>query len=321
MSLDQQRIVFGDVNTAQLAARLEKPSRKVDVVLDTDCYNEIDDQFALAYMINAQDACNIRAICAAPFYSAPGSGRVIRSDSPGDGMERSYQEILKVLALAGRPDLEPLVYRGSDSYLTDERTPVPSPAADRLVALAREYSADNQLYIVAIGAITNVASALLLDPSMRERVVVVFLGGHGHHIGTCTDFNVAQDVAAARVVFGSGVPLVQVPCLGVVSEFRFTKVELESLFRGKNALCDYLIDNTYAYARDKFSYEGWSKPLWDVAAVAWLMPGDFMRDRLTPSPVPLKEGIYGIQPDRHPIRYVYYVNKDELTRDLVRRLA
>ncbi len=38
-------------------------------------------------------------------------------------------------------------------------------------------------------------------------------------------------------------------------------------------------------------------------------------------PKSLKEGIYGIQPDRHLIRYVYYVNKDELTRDLVRRLV
>lgn len=313
--------VFGAVDPVSLTARLEKPTGPVDVVLDTDAYNEVDDQYALAYLLRSEPDCRVRAITAAPFYSAPGAGRVIRSSSPEDGMERSYHEILKVLDLMGRGDMKERVYRGSTQYLPGPLTPVPSEAAEKIIEISREYGPERQLYVVAIGAITNVASALLLDPTLRERIVVVWLGGHAHHYGPWTDFNMDQDADAARVVFGCGVPLVQLPCLGVVSEFRFSKVELEYLFRGKNALCDYLIDNTYKYAEQKFGYDFWSKPLWDVTAVAWLLPGDFMKDRLMPCPIPHQGQAASPDLDGHPMRYVYYIHKDQLARDMADKLG
>ena len=36
-------------------------------VLDTDTYNEIDDQFALAYALLARDVVDLQAVIAAPF--------------------------------------------------------------------------------------------------------------------------------------------------------------------------------------------------------------------------------------------------------------
>ena len=70
--------------------RLSKPEGKIDVVLDTDTYNEVDDQFALAYMLCRKDRINLKAICAAPFHNA-------KSDNPADGMEKSFQEIHHIL--------------------------------------------------------------------------------------------------------------------------------------------------------------------------------------------------------------------------------
>jgi len=69
---------------------LEPPVGKVRVVLDTDTYNEIDDQFALVQMLLSKDRFDVEAIYAAPFFNA-------RADSPGHGMELSYQEILRLL--------------------------------------------------------------------------------------------------------------------------------------------------------------------------------------------------------------------------------
>ena len=37
---------FGPVDAAALVKRLQRPAHPVDVVLDTDAYNEIDDQWA-----------------------------------------------------------------------------------------------------------------------------------------------------------------------------------------------------------------------------------------------------------------------------------
>ena len=103
-----------------------------------------------------------------------------------------------------------------------------------------ERSEEQPLYVIAIGAITNVASAILLEPKIIEKIVLVWLGGNAHDWTDNKEFNLYQDVAAARVVFGCGVPLVQLPCAGVVSGFRTTGPELEYWLRGKNKLCDYL---------------------------------------------------------------------------------
>ena len=183
---------------------LETPQTTFDLVIDTDAYNEIDDQFAISYALRAQDRLHLLALCAAPFHNE-------RSTGPADGMEKSYQEILKLLSLA----VENVpVYRGSTAYLPDEKTPVPSDAAQALVRLAMEHTTENPLYVAAIGAITNVASALLLQPEIADRMVLVWLGGSALHWPDNQEFNVLQDVAAARVAFDSGVPLVLLPRRG-----------------------------------------------------------------------------------------------------------
>ena len=73
---------------------LTVPTQKIDVVLDTDAYNEIDDQFAISYLLKSKERFHVRAICAAPFLNK-------RSESAKDGMEKSYKEIFKLLSLMG----------------------------------------------------------------------------------------------------------------------------------------------------------------------------------------------------------------------------
>ncbi|MFQ7549914.1 MAG: nucleoside hydrolase [Blautia marasmi] len=121
-------------------------------------------------------------------------------------MEKSYQEILKVLKLMKEKKYEKVTYRGSNTYLPDESTPVDSPAARNLVKRAMEREDDNPLYVVAIGAITNVASAILMEPEIIKKIVIVWLGGNALHWPDNHEFNAYQDVAADRVIFGSGVP-------------------------------------------------------------------------------------------------------------------
>lgn len=297
----------------QLLKRLEKPKGPVDVVLDTDTFNEIDDQYALSYLLRSPERLRLQAVYAAPFWNEKSTG-------PEDGMEKSYREILNVLHLLGEDRYIPLVLKGSRQYLEGEDKPVESPAARDLVRRALGQPEDSPLYVVAIGAITNVASALLMEPAIREKIVVVWLGGHAYSWPDTKEFNMQQDVAAARVVFGCGVPLVQLPCMGVVSAFAATGPELEHWLRGKNALCDYLADLTAREAEACGMGPCWSRVIWDVTAVAWLT-GDFMEDCLTPSPVPQYDHRYSFDPTRHFIRYVYHIRRDKLIEDLFRKLA
>lgn len=296
---------------AALLKRLEVPAQTVDAVLDTDTYNEIDDQFALAYMLRSPEKIHAQAIYAAPFFNQ-------RSSGPADGMEKSYQEIHKVVNLVGAQGLEKNIFRGSTAYLPDEKTPVESAAARDMVERALAHTPENPLYIITIGAITNVASALLMEPRIIDRVVIVWLGGHAFEWPDTNEFNMMQDIAAARVVFGSGAALVQLPCNGVVSAFYTNRQELEYYLYDKNPLSDYLARNTVSYMGDPNKL--WSKVIWDVTAVAWVL-GDFMQDRLVPAPIPQYDFHYSFDPGRHPIRYVWNIWRDKLYADLFAKLT
>ncbi len=290
---------------------LSVPKGNFDVVLDTDAYNEIDDQFAIAYLLKKKQA-NTRAILAAPFHNAKSSGAE-------DGMEKSYDEILKLL---GFMNVEKPVFKGSRGYLKDESTPIESPAARELVRLAKEYTPERPLYVVAIGAITNVASAILLDPAVAKNTVLVWLGGHALHYHDTKEFNMKQDFAAARVIYKSGIPFVQLPCFGVVSDFTISKQELEYWFMNKNPLSDYLARNSIEEAESYAAGRNWTRVIWDVTAVAWLFNDSdkFMCSRvLDKAYLPEYSGKYESEPTGYPMRYVYYIKRDALMNDLINR--
>ncbi len=293
-----------------------RPTGVVDVVLDTDAYNEIDDQFAIAYLLHAPEKANVRALYAAPFFNQ-------NSVSPQDGMEKSYDEIHHLLDLMDRTDMKPLVYRGSAGYLPDEHTPVDSPAARDLVSRAAAYSPEKPLYVLAIGAITNVASAILMDPTAAKNMVIVWLGGHALHWPQNDEFNLQQDIAAARVVLGSSAGLVLLPCMGVVDQLRTTGPELLRWLRGKNALCDYLCDHTIAEAESYAAGTAWSRVIWDISTVAWLLDtqGKWVRDYPTPRPIPEYDRRWAQDPTRPPMHYVYHIDRDGIFTDLFTRLT
>lgn len=286
----------------------------VDAVLDTDAYNEIDDQFAIAYMLKSPERVNLKAIYAAPF-SNPKSGY-----NAGKGMELSYNEIEKILSITG--DSLP-VFRGSERFLKDEKTPVLSDAAYDLAKRAMEYSREKPLYVVAIGAITNIASAILINPEITERIVVIWLGGHARHFADTKEFNMYQDIASSRVVMGSGAPFVQLPCMGVVSEFRLSHAEIEKWLLDKTPLSDYLgrcaIKEAESYAKGR----PWTRIIWDVCAVAWLFNENnrFMRSQEEKILLSDYNGFYERESLPFTMKYVYSINRDELMYDLIKKVT
>ena len=300
----------------QLFKNLSIPEGKIDVVLDTDTYNEVDDQYALSYMIKSSDKLNVKALYAAPFFNQ-------NSASPEDGMIKSYNEILTFLKLCKREDLKEVTFKGSTTYLPDEKTPVISDAANHLVALAKNYSPENPLYVVAIATITNIASALLIAPEIAENIVIVWLGGHSLEVSNANEFNMVQDIAAARVVMNSNAPFVQLPCYGVVSSFTLSKAEILAYLKGKNELCDYLSDFTINEAEKYAKGTTWTRVIWDVTAVAWLLNDNnrFMASRIVNKYLPNYDNTYSQPIFDTYMRYVYYINRDELMNDLIDKLT
>eukprot|EP01051_Picozoa_sp_SAG22_P005915 SAG22_NODE_367_length_11613_cov_11.955011_6_plen_236_part_00 len=197
---------FPALTPQRMLDRLEPPppGAKLDIVIDTDTFNEIDDQFAIVQALLRPDRLDTQAIYAAPFHNQ-------RSAGAEEGMLKSYDEILQLLQrMAVEPD--GLVFEGARRFLSPPATaagnqvePADSPAVQDLIGRAMARPVDGPpLYVVAIAAITNVASALLLEPRLVERIVVVWLGGQADDWPDNMEFNLQGDLTAAQLVFDCG---------------------------------------------------------------------------------------------------------------------
>lgn len=287
---------------------MEPISGPVDMVLDTDTYNEIDDQFALVYALLSKERLNLEAVYAAPFHNG-------RSSGPEDGMEKSYEEILRVLERMNHPH-EGFVFKGSRQWMSAPNQPVQSEVVDDLIARAK---ADRKgpLYVVAIGAPTNVSSAIATAPEIIERIVVVWLGGQPLNWHTAHEFNLKQDLVSSRLLFDSGVPLVLLPCQNVAEHIKTTQAEMERFVKGRGAIGDYLFEIFSDYSPDHFAR---SKEIWDLAPLAWLVNSDWMQSALVHSPILTNDRTWSHDPRRHFIREVLSLRRDAIFGDLFRKL-
>ncbi len=92
--------------------------------------------------------------------------------TPEEGVELSYQEILTIFEKCGVPS-DGKVFRGAPGYLTDFDTPIETESHRFIIKQARNRE-DGPVYILAMGALTNIASALLVAPDIIDNIVVVW---------------------------------------------------------------------------------------------------------------------------------------------------
>jgi inosine-uridine nucleoside N-ribohydrolase len=171
-----------------------------------------------------------------------------------------------------------------------------------------------------------VAAALLIEPAILGKIVVVWLGGHLPSLPNTIEFNLMQDVPAARVIFDSGVPFVHVPCFGVSSHLLTTKAELAESIAGRNAVCDFLYQRFCEYSDNHFAY---GKEIWDVATIGWLIDERWAPSRLAPSPRLMGEWkmngggghlYFEPAPERHLVRVLWFLKRNPIFRDLFAKL-
>ena len=173
-------------------------------------------------------------------------------------MRKSYEEAQRVLGVLDHAQTP--VLEGATAWLTDSEVPEPSPATKDLIERARS-GESRPLYVVAIGAPTNISHALLLAPEIIDHIVVVWLGGNALNWPTASEFNLKQDPTASRVLLDSGVALVHVPCLNVADHLTTTRDEVEHYVRPAGRVGALLAERFEEYVEDR---PGISKVIWDL---------------------------------------------------------
>jgi purine nucleosidase len=286
------------------------PSSRRRVIIDTDAKNEADDQFAIVHAL-LSPSLDIRGLIAAHF----GTSRSDRS------MEESREEIDLLIHLTGLEQNVP-VANGAASGITDERTPRDSEGAQLIIAESRLAGPGDPLFVAFLGPLTDMASAILLDPSIVQRdIVVIWIGGAGYG-GVETypgvEFNLRNDIAAANVVYDSGITIWQVPS-NVYSQVSVSHTELEEKIGGTSKLADYLISQMVEWNRTYWPEPIESRSLGDSPAVSLMLYPRGGNFRIVPAPRFGQEGHY-LPGSGHPIRVVEAVDVRFLLEDMFAKI-
>ena len=280
---------------------------KINVILDTDTYNECDDQFALSYMIKSQDIFNIEAITVAPYSHKERNETVI------SGREKSYNEILKICNWL-EFDTTNKVFKGAEDYICNGYKQ-DNEAVNKIIEIALK---NNKTYIMAIGAITNVALAIKKEPKIIDKIEVIWLGGHSLLQDNNLEFNFKQDVNAVRIVFESKVKLTIIPCKNVASNLRTSIYELNHYLKDKSELCNYLIDRFY---NDGYHGIQERRVIWDISVIAYLINKDWFTSNEISCPNIKDDTSYELTTNNHKITMINNIDVNKVYADLFKKLG
>jgi purine nucleosidase len=170
------------------------PADRKPVVLTTDIGAEVDDQWTLAHMaLSPQLELKGVVTTHAPNLASPAA-----ETSAGYARE-----------LVGKlpAKFRPAVLAGSSKPLADATKPLGNAGVDFLIEQAKGRNSDTRLTVVVLGAATDVASAILTDPSWVDRVSLVAMGFNGYPQGG-DPWNVKNDPIAWRILLDSRAPIV-----------------------------------------------------------------------------------------------------------------
>lgn len=210
--------------------------KKVRVITDTDAKNEADDQFAIVQTILSPKCDNIGFI-AAHF----GQGRYDSS------MEASYQE-LELIFDKMNIRSQGLIYRGAEKALADVVTPRDSEGARLIISEALKDDS-RPLFVTFMGPLTDIASAYLMEPSIADRLKVIWIGGNKYPDGG-PEFNLGNDIHAANVVFSSPIEVWQVP-KNVYEMMPVSLAELEHKVYPQGKIGQYLFNQLLDHSMEE----------------------------------------------------------------------
>ena len=288
-----------------------RSDRVKKVILDTDTDNEVDDQFALAYAIGAKRV-ELLSVNAAPFSHPE------RNITHEMGQRASYNEIGRVLSAYSKEEKIPY-FRGADVPMDQNGgRPVDSPAARNIIDTAM--ASDEMIYVLGIGAGTNIASAILLEPAIKEKICVIWLCANEIHTNTTNEYNLDQDFTAGKVIIDSGVPFIMCPAWNVTGVLWVNMWTIKEKLAGKSPLCELLwqlINQVWYWVGRP---EGYGRTLWDIASVAILEIPECASLKIIKAPIFTDDRKYAFDERRHDMIYLEKLDRDAIFDDLWRAL-
>ena len=235
------------------------------VIIDADTANEVDDLFALARAV-AEPNIDLLGITSAQFHISP-----LASDSSVYESQKINEEIVKLM---GRTDIA-LPLGSNEPLIRSDRAQL-SPASGFIIDQAHQLADGEKLHIVILGACTNVASAIIQDPSIISKIKVYYLGfwhNPATNVYNKKEFNSGNDTLAVNVLLNTlGLDL-SVMTATTSQHLVFEKNTVDEKAQQIGPIGSYLVNRWESHKRwwtqeDKIKQK-WV--MWDVAIVEALI--------------------------------------------------
>jgi purine nucleosidase len=283
------------------------PAQRARVIVNTDAKNEADDQYAIVHAL-LTPSFELHGIIPAHF----GTRRTMESMSES---RAEVDTLLNLMDLTGKVR----VANGAPRALPDASTPIRSPGSDLIVEEALRDD-PRPLYVAFFGPLTDMASALLLEPAIAERnVVVVWIGGGPWPVGG-PEFNLSNDIHAANVVYRSRLAVWQIPST-VYKLMAVSYAELRAKVYPHGPLGRYLVDQLLEWNSRWVEGPIEYRSLGDSPAVGVIMYPDCGRWDMRPAPQFSQEMFYQHSGLHRPIRVYDTVDARFIHEDFFAKLA
>lgn len=188
---------------------LVKP--RMRIIIDNDFGGDPDGLFQLVQHL-LSPSVEIRGIIGS--HLKPGDGWDPSKETATHAKQKA-EELLNVMKL----DKTYVVTQGSNLPLENDSTAQKSDAANLIIREAMRDDTKLPLYIVCGAGLTDIASALLLEPKIANRLTLIWIGGPEYPElatpppgYTTMEYNLGIDLKAGQVVFNKpSIPIWQVP--------------------------------------------------------------------------------------------------------------
>lgn len=292
-------------------------NKKIKVIIDSDVRNESDDQFAIVHALMTP-MFNVRGIIASHF----GHDRI------QDSMEASWEELQRVLTYSGFLGKVTAV-KGSPTWLEKSKgffagtTPFDNDGVRLIINEAMACKPGEKLYIGVLGPMTNVASALLLEPAIEEKIIVVWNGGGVYPHGG-PEFNLTNDIVAANIVLSSKTEIWQIPTK-VYAAPRVSLAEMQQKVYPCGEIGKYLFTQTIEFLELMKDYKEWPRPesldICDLCVIGLLMEEHNYCYTYKQAPFVGEDMYYRVEPSNRPIRVYEEIDARYILEDFFAKLA
>lgn len=250
-------------------------AQKQKVWFDTDMGNEMDDIFALTRLLVEADKYDIVGVSSAHFNNADMLVFDKWNQYPTKGIntvkisQEENEKLLSAFKMMSIP--HPM---GADRQMGrawGEYTPRPSEMTKKLIEVVQALPEGERLDVIFIGAATNIASAIAIEPSIAKKMRLFCMGGKydaKEKIWNKDEFNVRGDLNSINYLFNNqDIEWYIMPvetCRVLTFDREDTYARLDSKYPIENLIKQRWIESN---PDDK------TRIIWDLAAVeAYLSP-------------------------------------------------